>query len=212
MSERVVAAFDLDGTLTRRDTLLPFLLKACGHAATYRAVLGVSLLLVRALAGGERRDAAKEALLVRLLAGRPVESLAEVAEAFADEVMASGLLRPDMLERVAEHRRAGHELVIVSASPELYVAPLGRRLGFDAVLGTRLETDAEGRLTGRLLGPNCRGAEKTVRLREWLGGDESTELFAYGDSRGDREMLAMAGTGIRVHRRRPWRAGREALG
>jgi phosphatidylglycerophosphatase C len=209
MSERVVAAFDLDGTLTRRDTLLPFLLKACGPAATYRAVLGVSLLLVRALAGGERRDAAKEALLVRLLAGRPVEPLAEVAEAFADDVMP--LLRPEMIERVTEHRRAGHELVIVSASPELYVAPLGRRLGFDAVLGTRLETDAEGRLTGRLQGANCRGPEKVVRLRQWLG-DESAEVWAYGDSRGDREMLALARTGVRVHRRRPWRAGRGSLG
>jgi phosphatidylglycerophosphatase C len=151
---------------------------------------------------------AKEALLVRLLAGRPAESLAEVAEAFADDAMASGLLRPEMLERVAEHRRAGHELVIVSASPELYVAPLGRRLGFDAVLATRLETDAEGRLTGRLLGPNCRGAEKAVRLREWLGEDCTAEVWAYGDSRGDREMLALARTGIRVHRHRPWRPGR----
>ena len=209
MSGRVVAAFDLDGTLTRRDTLLPFLLKACGPAATYRAVLGVSLLLVRALAGGARRDVAKEALLVRLLAGRPVEPLAEVAEAFADDVMP--MLRPEMIERVAEHRRAGHELVIVSASPELYVAPLGRRLGFDAVLGTRLETDAEGRLTGRLLGPNCRGEEKAVRLREWLGEEGTAEIWAYGDSRGDREMLALARTGIRVHRRRPWRPGRGVL-
>jgi phosphatidylglycerophosphatase C len=211
MNARVVAAFDLDGTLTRRDTLLPFLLRACGPAATWRAVLGVSLLLVRALAGGERRDVAKEALLVRLLAGRPAAVLAEVAESFADEVTASGQLRPEMIERVEEHRRSGHELVIVSASPELYVAPLGRRLGFDAMLGTRLETDAEGRLTGRLLGPNCRGEEKVVRLREWLGGDEGTELFAYGDSRGDREMLALARTGVRVHRRRPWRVLSGAL-
>jgi phosphatidylglycerophosphatase C len=211
MSTRVVAAFDLDGTLTRRDTLLPFLLRACGPTATYRAVLGVSLLLVGALAGGERRDVAKEALLVRLLAGWPLESLAAVAEAFADEVMTSGHLRPEMLERAQEHRRSGHELVIVSASPELYVAPIGRRLGFDAVLGTRLETDAEGRLTGRLQGPNCRGPEKVVRLRQWLD-DESAEVWAYGDSRGDREMLALARTGVRVHRRRPWGAGRGARG
>jgi phosphatidylglycerophosphatase C len=203
MSRRVVAAFDLDGTLTRRDTLLPFLLRTCGPAATWGAVAAVSPLLFRAgLLGGRWRDVAKEALLVRLLAGRPGEVVEEAGEAFAADFVASGGIRPEALQRVEEHRRAGHQLVIVSASPELYVAPLGRRLGFDAAIGTRLETDAEGRLTGRLLGPNCRGAEKAVRLREWLG-DEAGELWAYGDSAGDREMLAMAATGVRVHRRRP---------
>jgi phosphatidylglycerophosphatase C len=205
MSGRVVAAFDLDGTLTRRDTLLPFLVRACGPIATYQAILRISPFLVRAaLVGGEQRDVAKEALLVRLLAGRPLEPLSQAAEAYADALIDSDELHADALERVDQHRRAGHELVIVSASPELYVAPIGRRLRFDAVLGTRLETDAEGRLTGRLQGPNCRGVEKAVRLREWLGGDDAAEVWAYGDSRGDREMLAMAGTGLRVYRRRRW--------
>jgi phosphatidylglycerophosphatase C len=203
VSPRVVAAFDLDGTLTRRDTLLPFLLRSCGPVTTGVALLAVSPLLVRAgLLGGRWRDVAKEALLVRLLRGRPQEALAQAGEAFASDLLASGGVRREAQERAEEHRRAGHELVIVSASLELYVVPLGRLLGFDAALGTRMETDPEGRLTGRLLGPNCRGAEKAVRLREWLGGE--AEVWAYGDSRGDRELLAMAGTGLRVHRRRPW--------
>ena len=88
----------------------------------------------------------------------------------------------------------------MSASPELYVTPIGRRLGFDTVLATRLEVDADGRLTGRLLGPNCRGPEKVMRLREWRG--EGLALaYAYGDSSGDREMLDLAMTAVRVGRR-----------
>ena len=85
--------------------------------------------------------------------------------------------------------------MIVSASFELYVEPLGSLLGVDGVLATRLVTDA-GRFTGDLDGPNCRGPEKVQRLHAWLdqhhGGRAAVELVAYGDSPGDRELLADA--------------------
>ena len=91
----------------------------------------------------------------------------------------------------------GDVIVIVSASFELYVEPLGRLLGVDGVLATRLATDA-GRFTGDLDGPNCRGPEKVRRLHAWLdehhGGRRAVELVAYGDSPGDRELLADADT------------------
>jgi phosphatidylglycerophosphatase C len=198
---RPLAAFDLDGTLTRRDTLMPFLRRAIGRDRATRAVFATSLPLTRALvAGGRHRDVAKAAFLRRVLAGLPVADLAEAAEAFADHVVAEGL-RPDVRERVDWHRAQSHELVLVSASPELYVSPIGRRLGFDAVLATRLEVDADGRLTGRLSGANCRGPEKVARLREWRSGELVVD-FAYGDSAGDREMLALAGVPMNVGRRR----------
>ena len=111
------------------------------------------------------------------------------------------MLRPDVLARVEWHRSEDHELVLVSASPELYVTPIGRRLGFDAVLATRLELDGDGRVTGRLEGANCRGPEKVVRLREWRG-DTVAVAYAYGDSAGDREMLALAATAVKLSRRR----------
>ncbi len=114
--------------------------------------------------------------------------------------MVGARLRPLVQDRVTWHRRAGHKLVVVSASPELYVAPLGQRLGFDAVLGTRLEVGPDGRLTGRIEGCNCRGQEKVERLRAWMG-PEPAFLYAYGDSAGDRELLAAADVAVRVSRR-----------
>jgi phosphatidylglycerophosphatase C len=196
---RLLAAFDLDGTLTRRDSLLPFFLRAIGAQRTYAAIVASTLPLARAAAlRGPHRDIAKAAVLRRALAGLPLGPLAEAAESFADHVVAHRL-RPEIRARVDWHRAEGHELVLVSASPELYVAPIGRRLGFDEVLATRLEVDTEGRLTGRLEGPNCRGPEKVSRLRQWRG--ETIEVaYAYGDSAGDREMLALATTPILVRR------------
>ncbi len=197
---RPLAAFDLDGPLTHRDTLLPFLHRAVGRGRTYRALLASSLPLARAAAlGGAHRDVAKAAVLRGVLAGAPLEGLTDAAESFADHVVAQHL-RPEVRERVDWHMKEGHELVLVSASPELYVTPIGRRLGFDTVLATRLEIGADGRLTGRLLGANCRGPEKVMRLREWRG--EGLALaYAYGDSAGDREMLDLAVTAVRVSRR-----------
>lgn len=197
---RPLAAFDLDGTLTHRDTLLPFLHQAVGRGRTYRALLASSLPLARAAAfGGAHRDVAKAAVLRGVLAGAPLDGLTEAAESFADHIVTQRL-RPEVRERVAWHRNEGHELVLVSASPELYVTPIGRKLGFDTVLATRLEIGADGRLTGRLLGANCRGPEKVMRLREWRG-EGLTLAYAYGDSAGDKEMLDLAMTAVKVGRR-----------
>lgn len=200
---RIVAAFDLDGTLTRSDTLLPFLRRARGRSRVSRALLVHSLLITRALTGGRHRDRAKEALLVHLLRHQDVSALKTTAASFAEEVV-EHRLRPGVLDRVRAHRRAGHELVIVSASPEIYVEPIGRLLGFDAVLATRLETGPSGQLTGRIEGLNCRGAEKVARFRAWAG-DIPLMVHAYGDSAGDRELLAAADFAF------PLRRGRHSL-
>lgn len=198
---RTVAAFDFDGTVTRSDTLIPFLRRSAGSIRTARALLALSVRITRSMAGAGSRDEAKEELLRRLLAGQPVAALEAEAESFADHVVGHGLRR-ETLERIEFHRAAGHELVLVSASPELYVAPVARRLGFAAALGTRLEVGPDGRLTGRLVGRNCRGPEKVRRLEEWLGEDACT-VVAYGDSRGDRELLAFAGDrAVWMNRRR----------
>jgi phosphatidylglycerophosphatase C len=200
---RAVVAFDLDGTITRSDTLVPFLVQAFGPVATGRAFLREAPRLVRALLDARFRDVAKAALLQRVFAGQPLAHLERVAERFADDVVGRRL-RAETLERIESHRRAGHELVMVTASPELYVLPLARRLGFHAAIGTRMEVGADGRMSGLLEGVNCRGAEKVRRLREW-SGDDARVLTAYGDSRGDRELLALAGDAVWVGRRRPRR-------
>src|SRR5947209_19620623 len=107
MTARTVAVFDFDGTLTRRDTLLPFLRRTCGVPGTWRALLATSLLIARGIVTGTERDAAKEALLGRLLAGHDVATLATAADAFADVVVERGL-RPAVVERVEWHATSGH--------------------------------------------------------------------------------------------------------
>lgn len=181
---RVVAAFDFDGTLTRRDTLVPFLALVVGWPRVAMALAACAPSLVR------DRDASKERLLSSVLAGVPIDEIASAGRRYGAEI-AARKLRPEMRGRVEWHRRQAHDIVIVSASLDVYLAEVARRLEADALLCTTLEVDAAGVSTGRIVGRNCRGQEKASRLRDYLG-DAPVTLWAYGDSAGDREMLAMA--------------------
>jgi phosphatidylglycerophosphatase C len=152
------------------------------------------------LRGGVHRDAAKDALLVHLLAGTPLAAVEAAAAHFVD-VLLQDRLRPDTLARLRWHRAEGHDVVIVSASPAVYLSRLGERLEVQAVLATELEVGEDGRLTGRMRGRNCRGPEKVARLDGWLADrphPRPDRLYAYGDSAGDRELLARADVGVRV--------------
>ncbi|MEI8127711.1 MAG: HAD-IB family phosphatase, partial [Actinomycetota bacterium] len=87
-------------------------------------------------------------------------------------------------------------VVIVSASPEIYVQRVAEILGAHHAIGTRLAVNEKGQLGGGYDGANCRGAEKFRRLHAWLKENDSVdgkvELYAYGNSRGDRRLLAAA--------------------
>jgi phosphatidylglycerophosphatase C len=133
-------------------------------------------------------------------AGRNVDDVQQLADIFAAEVFATGL-RPDKWSTMSRHAAAGDQIVLVSASFEVYLRPLAELLGAHDVLAVRLENDGDT-FTGNLLGPNCRGPEKVHRLSEWLdehhGGRANVHVTAYGDSTGDRELLLDSDTAVYV--------------
>ncbi len=187
----VVAAFDFDGTLTRRDTLLPFLLHTLGAAAVARHALILSPTLAGYALGLINNGIAKERVFIRCLAGMHIDELQRQATQFAEHKLPT-LMRSEALQRLDWHKQQGHRCVVISASLELYVQPWARKMGFDDVIATHLETLNDGRITGKLAGANCFGAEKVRRLEALLGPRSGYTLYAYGDSRGDKELLSAA--------------------
>jgi phosphatidylglycerophosphatase C len=183
-----VAAFDFDGTLARRDTLMPFLRQARGMA---RVVVAAG----RAGLASRDRDRLKVAAVGHLFRGFPAGRLDELGRDYVQTLVR--LLRPEMVERLRWHQDEGHAVVIVSASLGVYLRPLAQRLEIDAALAVELVCDAAGLLTGEVVGQlNTRGPEKVARLRSWtdqrFGPAQRYELWAYGDSPGDAELLAGA--------------------
>ena len=190
----VVAAFDFDGTLTRRETLLPFLLHMLGTARVARDALILSPTLVSYALKLIPNDIAKQRVFVRCLGGMRMDNLQRQGEVFAADKLPE-LMRPKAMQRLEWHKQQGHRCVVISASMELYVLPWATAAGFDDVLATHLEVLADGTTSGRISGENCFGPEKVKRLENLLGPRDGYTLYAYGDSRGDRELLTMADFG-----------------
>jgi phosphatidylglycerophosphatase C len=198
---RPIVAFDFDGTLTTHDSFTAFL---AWKAKPIRYFLGLARLLPHIVAYSLNRDRGrlKAAAAAGFLGGEPVQQLEAEAEAFAME-KAQGLFRPDAVQAWRNWRAQGALMVIVTASPETLVRPFARALGADMLIGTRLEFDGHGRVTGRFIGPNCRGPEKVARLEQAFG-EGVTLAAAYGDTAGDREMLQLAQVkGYRIFKGKP---------
>ncbi|MBN39723.1 MAG: HAD-IB family hydrolase [Acidimicrobiaceae bacterium] len=183
MKKRVVAAFDFDGTITKRDTLLPFL-KQYGLGRMAKATLRT---LVTQL-DSNFRNTLKVNVLKELLCDLPADVFETNGRTYAS--MLPELYRTEILERIEFHRQKGHQLVLVTGSLGCYARPAALALGFDHVIAVEI-TSSLGRLTGMIEGENVRGREKVRRLKKFLN-TEDIELWAYGNSSGDREMLEMA--------------------
>lgn len=184
-----MVAFDFDGTLTVKDSYTAFLKWRTPKGAW---LLGGLRLIPAALSYLFHRDRGriKAAATKVYLGGVSRERLEEDARKFA-ALYSRSLLRPDAVIAWKRWRKERVRLVIVTASPELVVAPFARGLGADDLLGTPLHFDERDRLTGAFAAPNCRGAEKVVRLQAAYGPDLRVRA-AYGDTSGDTEMLGIA--------------------
>lgn len=195
-SPRVIAAFDFDGTLLSGDSLLPFLRRAGGWRGLATGALRVWWKLALLPLGGVHRDKAKAALLAATLAGQPIDAMRRLADQYASDLLRR--LRIDTRRCLEWHLGQGHDVVLVSASPALYLLPLAERLGIHHTIATEL-TERDGTLTGEITEVNVRGPHKARLLAEWIGNGPHY-LYAYGDSAGDRELLAAADHAVWVAR------------
>jgi HAD superfamily hydrolase (TIGR01490 family) len=197
----VVAAFDLDGTLTEGGSVWRWLRYLAGTASVMRAAIPLSVpLVVGAIRSGRWADRAKERLFYALLKGRDYDDVLDQSRTFAlAHLKRAG--RTVTLQRLRWHQDQGHDVVIVSASPQIYVDVIAETLGATGAIGTRLALNALNTFTGSYLGRNCRGSEKKRRLEEWVEERHYVEtpiIYAYGNSRGDRRLLQGATFGFDV--------------
>ena len=199
--EPALVAFDFDGTLTVKDSFNAFLKWRAGPRRWTRGVIRLTPALV-AYVFDRNRGKLKAAAVREFMKGATLAQIENDARAFA-QAHAPSLLRPDAVAVWRAWRARGAKLVIVTASPEITVAPFARGLGADVLIGTRLLCSDDGRILGGLDGNNCRAKEKVIRLREVFGPDVQLTA-AYGDTSGDAEMLAVADEkGFRVFRGKP---------
>lgn len=188
-SKQVIAAFDFDGTITTKDTFLPFLVKAFGLFRVSLTLISLILPGIMVCLGKSTRDRFKALLIGKLFPGISIEYLEEIGVQHALQI--TSLFRPAALKRILWHKQNGHRLIMVSASLNFYLEPISKQLEFDDLLCTKVAS-TEGVCTGEMNGENCRAIQKVKRLEELVGPLNEYEVYAYGDSDGDAEMLAIS--------------------
>lgn len=212
-----IAFFDFDGTMAKGDSLLGFVAFVRGKKRLYWGLFSRCFILIGYALGLISNTKAKQAVMRYFFANMDYKEFLQECERFCPDL--ESRLKPAALARLQWHKDRGDVVVMVSASFEEYLAPLCAKLGMECI-GTRLATqvqkvDSRGGdsscglesqagsekvdsrlestfLSGEFATPNCYGWQKAVRIQARYDLSSYEEIYAYGDSKGDTAMLALA--------------------
>lgn len=190
-----IVFFDFDGTLTRRDTLFPFLKFLVGVRRFYLYIFLLTPVLIAYGLGLLKNDVAKK-IVIRLFINRFSQEKLFIKGREFSKTRLDELLRPEGISILKQHLVAGDICVLVSASLDLYLMPWAEKQGFSHILTTQY-------IGGKkIIGRNCYGAEKVNRIKKSQLHNTQNHRIAYGNSKGDYPMLQWADVGYL------WRRGR----
>lgn len=184
-----IAFFDFDGTITTKDTFIEFIRFSKGSLKLYMGLLMNSAYLVAFKIKLIPNQKAKEKVLQFFFRNTPASDFKKQCDVFTTSVLPK-LIRPKAIEEIKKLQKQGTVVVVVSASAENWIQNWTNSFGLE-LIASRLEI-SDDKITGRLIGFNCRGKEKVNRILEKYPVKDYTEVYAYGDSSGDIEMLKLA--------------------
>ena len=202
MSDRQAAFFDLDKTVIARASMVafgrPFYRGGLIDRRTVLRALYGQMVFLHLGASEEKLERIRESVL-KLTKGWQQERVREIVEEALDQIV-DPIIYAEAADLIDQHRAEGRYVVIVSASPEELVEPLGRYLGADATIASRAAVDADGRYTGRMefyaYGEFKAEAMRALADKE---GIDLSESFAYTDSYTDLPMLEAVGHPVAVN-------------
>jgi len=188
-NKQILAVFDFDGTITTRDTMFDFI---SFYHNKWKLILGLCVLspiLVLYKLGFISNTSAKQKLLSFFFKGEKVDSFEKKSQEYISKIEL--IVRSKAIEAIKWHQEQGHTVLIDSASIDRWIQPWANKIGIDTVIATKLEIK-DGIFTGNLASKNCYGKEKVSRLLELFPSESIYLMYAYGDSRGDKELLKIA--------------------
>ncbi len=196
------ALFDMDGTVTRGDSILPMLRYAMKTGFAKKGCIPPIVWGFFRYSFGLIDDTRAKEIAISFLRGKTVDEVAAFAESFCRDVLIKRVF-PAAREEMQKHLQDGRRIVLVTASPDFYLQPLIRELSLSGIIGTRADILPEGIYTGRVGGRNCRGMEKPLRVAEYLAAGgyvlDTEDSFAYGDSGHDWPMMSLTGHPVAVN-------------
>mgnify|MGYP003982727591 FL=1 len=187
--QKIIALFDFDGTITTDDSLIRFIRFVVGDLKTLWGMVFLSPMLVVYKLKLIPNYKAKQMMLSYFFKGMDKQQFQKIAEEYSLKHIDT-ILRPKAMEKITWHKELGHKVIVVSASIECWIRPWCDQNGLD-LIATKIEVK-DGLITGKFLTKNCYGIEKASRVKEAYNLDDYDYIYAYGDSRGDKELLGLA--------------------
>ncbi|PCI86994.1 MAG: HAD-IB family hydrolase [Hyphomicrobiales bacterium] len=181
-----IAFFDFDGTITNKDSLAHFIKFAVGVPRYYLGLIILSPMLIIYILKFLDNQQAKEKLISHYFLNWSAGKFQEIANRYSNAEI-DNIIRPKALEKIKWHQEQGHKVVLVSASIEGWLQAWCDKNNIQ-LLATKLEL-VNGKLTGKFSTPNCYGQEKVNRIKKVFNLNEYENIYAYGDSTGDIQML-----------------------
>lgn len=185
---KTIAFFDFDGTITSKDTLFEFVRYCKGSFKLYLGIFLLSPYLLGLKLKLLSRKKAKEKFLTHFFNGMPVEKFNSLCLNFSS-LLIPFLIRPKAFEKICWHKEKNHQIVVVTASPGKWVEPWCISQNIDCI-STILEIKNDT-ITGKILGENCHGEEKVKLIKQKYDISQYDEIFVYGDSKGDKQMMLL---------------------
>ena len=131
----------------------------------------------------------KQILITYFFKGKNINEFKKHAEYYSLNML-EPLIRKKALKEIEWHKENGHDVVIVSASIDLWLRPWCIKNDI-ALISSMLEVNDQV-ITGKTRNRNCYGLEKVTRIRKSYNLSEYSYIYSYGNSRGDYEMLKIA--------------------
>ncbi len=184
-----IAFFDFDGTITKKDSMWLFLKYLSGKSKFYLNVIPLIPVLALFKLNLISSKKGKQAIFKKFFKNCDLILFEEHCKKFTQQILINQL-RPEILNKMTWHQEHDHQIVVVSASPKNWISYWCEDQGID-LIATELEVE-NGKLTGQIAGENCKGKQKVIRIKQNYDLNKFLTVYAYGDSIGDSEMLAMA--------------------
>ncbi|HAT8859178.1 TPA: HAD-IB family hydrolase [Legionella pneumophila subsp. pneumophila] len=183
----VIAVFDFDGTLTYKSTTLPFL-KFVSPLRFYLFFLLIYPVLIAYFCKLISVDTLNYYLCWLFFKNKTVSEIQSLGKVFAQQKL-SKFLRKEAIQKLRLHQNRGDKCLLATSAYAVYINHWAEIERFDGVVSTEFETNGQV-FTGKLLGKSCYGEQKIKKLAPFFS--VKAVIYAYGDSRGDRELLEYA--------------------
>jgi phosphatidylglycerophosphatase C len=184
-----IAFFDFDGTITTKNTLMEVIKFQKGTVSLYSGFLINTPYLAAFKTKFITNQAAKEKILKYFFKGMDFAAFQQACNDFAEKVLPA-IIRPGAIAEIEKLKASGFEIVVVSASAESWIKKWSDTVGA-TLIASQLEVK-DNKITGNIAGRNCNGEEKATRIRSAFDLSQYDEIHSYGDSKGDKAMLALA--------------------